>query len=134
MSCRKLVLNLVIFVLCGAIAVSVPFMIKFWQKRTVTANEGTNTTTSNCTLASKFVGDQLHLSDYYFVWQVYLIRDFQVVVTWEEIYADISPHNPLVYDTENFILTPYGLCYRGLSNDHVSRVTYQGHSCLLVLN
>jgi len=143
MTCRKLVLNILIFVVCGAVAITVPVLINHLSKPTVTANDDKSVST-NCILVSEFVGDDYRFTDTCIVWQVYLKNGFTVIATWNEIYAALSQHNPLIYDTEHLALTPYGLCYRGLQTQedydklyntgYTSSVTYQGKTCLLDLH
>ncbi len=142
MSCRKLVLNILIFVVCGAVAITIPVLVNHLSQPSVSANNNTPTT-NNSILVSEFVGDDYRLTDSCVVWQVYLKSGATVVATWDEIYVALSQHNPLVYDTEHLELTPYGLCYRGLQTQedydklyntgYTSSVTYQGKTCLLNL-
>ena len=130
---RKLVLHLLIIVLCGTVILSVPVIADHLQKSTqATDNQSTLAT---WVLVSVYVGDRYqNMLDAIGVWQIEKRFGDTVVAQWEEIYAAISPSNPLIYDDENLTLSPYGLIYRSSAaalTGYTSTVTYQGRTCVL---
>ena len=151
---KKLLINLAIILICGAIALSLPVLVGHIQKPT---NASTNTPEENSAntttptleidwqLNSIFVGEQYQDKvDCSIIWQIEQKHGNKVITTWDEIYANITATNSLTYDNEHLTLTRYGLVYRGLQTptDHQtlyatgyqSTVIYQDHSCVLTLN
>ena len=138
---RKLMINLVVFVVCGAIALTIPVFVNYWQTDTASAGDETK---PPYVLQSTFVGDNYPMTDARIMWQIYLTQGETVIATWEEIYNSVSTNNNVLsYDTEHLILTPNGLCYRGLATTtdyenlyatgYSSTVTYQGFTCHITL-
>ena len=137
---RKLMINIIVFVVCGAITLTIPVLVKYWQQTPVTAGEEPEPTYE---LHSKFVGNDFHLGDTRVMWQIYLTQDEHISATWEEIYSTIKVTQQITYDTEHLQLTPNGFRYRGLATaadyenlyatGYSSTVNYQGFTCTLTL-
>lgn len=141
---RKLIINILVFVVCGAIAFTIPVLVNYWQTTpTLASNEPNPDHDLPFVLQSKFVGEDYPMADARVMWQVYFTRGDVVVATWASIYHAISTTNPLDFDTEHLELTPNGLRYRNLAttadyenlyaNGYSSTVTYQGYTCTLIL-
>ena len=134
---RKLMINIIVFAVCGAIALTIPVFVNYWHKTTASASEQTYT------LTSTFLGKSNHFQDARVMWQICLMSGDTVVATWEDIYRTASINNSITFDTENLTLTPNGFCYRGLATTadfeklyergYSSSVTYNGYSCVLQL-
>ena len=138
---RKLMINLLVIVLCGAVALTIPVIVNQLQK---SADAAINPNDPSVILVSEFVGDSyVDLGDTCVVWQICLKRGNTVVVTWDEIYQAAITRNALSYDREHLKLTRYGLCYTGIHSaddyqklydtNYHSYVNYQGRTCLLQL-
>lgn len=144
---KKLVINLMIFLICGTVAISLPIIVNNLQKPTnaSTGETTAETTVTDWQLVGVFVGDRYqNKMDACVVWQIEQKSGNTIITTWDEIYASISTTNPLNYDTEHLTLTRYGLVYHGAQTaedyqnlktaDYHSTVIYQNHSCVLTLN
>ena len=135
MSRRKLMINLIIFAVCGAIALTIPVFVNCWQDKSTMASNDRPT----CVLKSVFVGDEFSFSDSWVVWQIYLTQGDTIVADWHAIYTSINAGAPIDYDTKNLQLTANGFCYRGLDFEHLyssnysSSVTYKNYTCTLTL-
>ena len=137
---RKLMINIIVFVVCGAIALTIPVFINYCQSTPAAAGDETQLP---YVLHSKFVGDNYPMTDARIMWQIYLTQGETIVASWSDIYASISTNNSLIYDTEHLQLTPNGLRYRGLVtatdyknlyiNGYSSSVTYKNYTCTLNL-
>lgn len=141
---RKLMINLAIVLVCTAVALTIPVIIKNQPKANYSANNDNATSTMSYQLVSKFVGDEYAHTDNNLVWQVYQVQNGLIVNDWQAIYQALNQHNQLIYDTTNLSLTPYGLRFRNLdtaedyanlyANGYSSIVTYQGRTCIIKLN
>ena len=134
---RKLMINIIVFVVCGVIALTIPVFVNYWKTTSTSATKPTT-----YTLTSTFVGEDSHLTDARIMWQICLMNNEIIVLTWENIYQNINNY-PLIFDNEHLILTPNGLCYRGLATTqdyenlyatgYSSTVTYKNYTCTLTL-
>ncbi|MBR4418954.1 MAG: hypothetical protein IKT33_03020 [Clostridia bacterium] len=140
---RKLIFNLVVLAVCGAIALTIPVIANHFKKKPTAATSNNNNPNSY-KLTSYFVGDQKPLSDVHLVWQLCLTDNYNhVVANWEEIYKDTSHNFTLAYDTKCLNLTASGLVYQGILNQidyeslytegFRSTVTYKGFTCEICL-
>ena len=137
---RKLMINLVVFVVCGAIALTIPVFVNYWQTDTASAGDETK---PPYVLHSTFVGDNYPMTDARIMWQIYLTQGDTIIATWEAIYNSLTGNQTLTFDTEHLELTPYGLRYFGLktaadyenlyTNGYSSSVTYKNYTCTLNL-
>lgn len=136
---RKLLLNLLILVICGTVAISIPVIVNHWSKP-ASANDNGQTPV---TLESVFVDcTNLDFIDSCVVWQIYQKCGDKIVAAWDTIYASLN-ENPLEYDHDKLQLTSYGLCLKGIhtpadyqklyDDGYSSDVTYQGQTCRLQL-
>jgi|GEM_PF-2589551 len=139
---KKLFLNLLIILVCGTVALSLPVIASHIQTPT---NASTNESTSDWQLVSVFVGNQFENQvDSTVVWQIERRRGKTVLATWDEIYAESNFENTIQYDDKHLKLTAYGLVYDGLQSPddyqslyesgYRSTVIYQEHSCILQLD
>ncbi|MCQ2382575.1 MAG: hypothetical protein MJ060_01910 [Clostridia bacterium] len=130
---RKLTINLIVVLVCGTIAVSLPIIVNHLQKPT----HADNGYQIEETLISLFVGDQFQDKlDTYAIWQLELRRGEKVLENWQQIYTTITTDSSLiVYNQDQLKLTNYGLICRDKQTtaQFQAVVTYQGHSCTLVL-
>lgn len=136
---RKLLLNLLILVICGTVAISIPVIVNHWSKPASADGNG-----QDVTLVSVFVDcTNLDSADSCVVWQIHQKRGDTIVADWDTIYASLNAQNRLDYDHANLQLTPYGLCFKGIhtpadyqnlyDTGYSSNVTYQGQTCRLQL-
>lgn len=136
---RKLMINCLIVLICGVIAVSIPVIVNYNQKQASATNNQ-----SNIKLVCEFVGDKYpDASDSGIIWQIYQKSDNKIVMTWDEIYTIVSKKNTLQYDQENLIITSKGLTFRNIhtpaeyqalyNSNYCSSVTFQGQTCLIKL-
>lgn len=135
---RKLIINVIIIFVCGAVALSLPVFVKHWRSApTATASDNNN----NHRLVGKFVGNSQTIGDWYLVWQISLESHDTVIATWDDIYQNILQNpNSVIYNTESLKLTSYGFICRDLSVyeyldiiDYSYQVTYKGYTCTLRL-
>ena len=93
---KKLLINLAIILICGAIALSLPVIVSHLQKPTSASTEEneestTNSTTADWQLTSTFVGQKYQDKiDCGVVWQIEQKHGNKVITTWDEIYANIT--------------------------------------------
>lgn len=137
---RKLMINIIVFVVCGAIALTIPVLVNHWESTPTVAGEATELP---YVLRSKFVGDDFHLGDARVMWQIYLTQGDDIIATWENLYNTIKITQQITYDTEHLQLTPNGFRYRGLADTtdyenlyatgYSSTVTYKNYTCTLTL-
>lgn len=129
---RKLTINLIVVLVCGTIAISLPIIANHLQKPTHADNYRTSEE-----LISIFVGNQFQDKlDTYAVWQLELRRGEKVLENWQQIYTTITTDSSLiVYNQDQLKLTNYGLICRNKQTtaQFQTVVTYQGHSCTLFL-
>lgn len=131
---RKLVLNIVIVLICGLIAISLPVIVNH-MSRTAHANNQPNT--EDWQLVSINVGDQYcDLLDTTLIWQLECRKGKQVVHNWQQIYHVISTtSSTITYNQKLFRLTSYGLVrLNNKTTEHYSVVIYQNHQCRIDLN
>lgn len=125
---RKLLINLLIVLVCGTVAVSLPIIVNNLQKsRDIVAQ------TEDWQLVSIYVGNQYkNLRDNYNIWQIEL-RHGDKVIPWSEIFATIQNDPTKVdYDTTQLRLLENGDGFVYLTKTTAAAVvTYQNKSCLL---
>lgn len=139
MSRRKLLTNIVLVLICGTITLSIPVIVKQFQKPTDAAS---NPNANGWVLTSIFIGDHYqNLVDSCAVWQIEKHHG-DTVITWPEIYVALGPGNPLTMADENLLVSAYGIIYPNLNGTdyqallatgYRTTVTYQGLSCTLTL-
>ena len=140
---RKLMINIIVFAVCGLIALTIPVLVNYYKTTPTSASDKPEQVMPYA-LHSVFVGDNYHLGDARIMWQVYLTQGDTVITTWEEIYNSASKnHSLLSYDHEHLVLTPNGLRYRNLAtaedyenlylHGYSSTVSYQGFTCHITL-
>ena len=131
---RKLIINLVVVLLCGIIAVSLPVIMNNLSKPNHAESQSTN---NDWQLISINVGNQYcDLLDTTLIWQLECHHGKQVIHNWQQIYQVISTDNSIItYNPKLFCLTAYGLvCLDNKTTEHYSVVTYQNHQCIITLN
>ena len=125
---RKLLINLLIVLVCGTVAVSLPIIVNNMQK-----SSNATTPTQDWQLVSIYVGNQYkNLKDNYNIWQIEL-RHGDKVIPWSEIFATIqNDPTKIDYDTTKLRLLENGDGFVYLTKTTAAAVvTYQGKSCLL---
>lgn len=123
MSRRKFILNLVVVLVCGVIALSLPVIVNHTRK---TANANSN----QVHLCSVKIDDNLLDTT---VWQIKLVSGDKVIKTWDEIYQAVNDGKAtLTYDNENLRLDVRGLLLKKTTEGkYHSVVIYQGYDCEL---
>ena len=123
MSRRKFILSLVVVLVCGVIALSLPVIVNHTRK---TANANSN----QVHLCSVKIDDNLLDTT---VWQIQLFSGNKVIKTWDEIYQAVNDGKAtLTYDDENLRLDARGLLLnKTTEGKYHSVVIYQGYHCEL---
>ena len=111
---KKLVINLVVVIVCGIIALSVPVIANQLQKPTKAID--------SATLIYYPVNDNLHDATY---WQLELRTDQTTVATWKQIYDSVLKQPSLLrYDQDKLQLQSYGLVNKQTTADNTPTVVY----------
>lgn len=139
---RKLIINLIVFIVCGTIALTIPVLVNHFKQKAVAASSSPSNP-NTYKLTSCFVGDQNLFDDTRVAWQISLTDKTRLIADWTAIYQDACCNHNLIYDVENLVLTAQGLVYRGVLNQadyeslyaqrYTSTVTYKGYTCEICL-
>ena len=131
---RNLIINAVVILICGTIAITLPILLN--SSNSDAASElDTDLDNPQATLQCINVDEEYRdTSDYPHIWQLRLVLNDDIIITWNEIYTTHTNQSSQLTVTGPLAITPSGIVYKGNPADYATFLglaTYRGRTAVI---